>query len=187
MELEKSKKVWKLFFPWQDREEEHWLEEMAAQGWLFEKYSFFSYHFKSIEPAGYIYRMDFKNNGDQDLEEYKEIFAQSGWEHVQSTGGWQYLRIPREQFEVDIYSDKASQIERLRRTSLTALSLLSPLLILIVVMDFSEMSQRFIQHNMGFLNYVLPVLIIIMAIGLIVQAIWLLMLSRRINELKEEE
>lgn len=181
-----KKTVFKLFFAWQDQQEERWLEEMAAQGWLLEKYTFLRYHFTAIEPAEYIYRLDYKTTPEKDMEEYKAIFEESGWEHVGSYLGWQYLRIPREQYTVDIYSDKASQIEKLRRMTMTVSGLLIPLFIMVVVLDINEI-EAFERYNLGFMNVVFPFLYLIMVAGMIINLIWLVHLSNRIRELEKEE
>jgi hypothetical protein len=181
-----QKTVIRIFFAWQDREEERWLEEMAAQGWLLEKYTFLRYHFTAIQPTDYIYRLDYKTTTDKDMAEYKDIFAQSGWEHVCSYMGWQYLRIPREKFSVDIYSDKASLLEKLRRMFASALMLLIPLFIVVVVLNFGSLENTFERYNLGFMNILMPILFVLMILGMISNFIWILKLSKRIKDLEKE-
>lgn len=182
-----QKTVLKLFFAWQDQKEERWLEEMAAQGWLLKKYTFLRYHFTAAERAEYIYRLDYKTTSDKDIAEYKEIFAQSGWEHVCSYMGWQYLRIPRDQFTVDIYSDKSSRIEKMRRLAAYALGILLPMFVIVVVIGFPGRAETaFERYHLTFLNFLFPILFILMIISLILNGIWLIKLSNRIKEMENE-
>ncbi len=185
---ENTRTVYRVFWAWQDRQEEQWLEEMAAQGWLLKEYRFLRYVFTAAEPRAYVYRLDFKTTPDKDMDEYKEIFARSGWEHVFSANGWQYLRIPKENFTTDIYTDKASLIEKLRRTTTYTISVMLPILFLLVILDFPGSLQTAIdRYHLDFMNYVLPVIFVLMVLSLIFNGIWIIKLSQRIKELEKEE
>ncbi|MTI69296.1 MAG: DUF2812 domain-containing protein [Firmicutes bacterium] len=106
-------KLFKLFLAWQDEKEETWLREMAKKGWLLEKYSFPFYTFKKIKPKDYIYKLDFKTTFDNDLDEYKTLFKDFGWEHVTQCVKWHYFRTEADKCKLpDIYSDKNSKLQR---------------------------------------------------------------------------
>lgn len=76
-----EKKVVKFFTVDNMEKEEAYLNEMAQNGWFFQKYKSFRYHFKQGEPAKYSYAIDFKENeGDEDA--YKTLFEDAGWETV---------------------------------------------------------------------------------------------------------
>lgn len=111
-----KKRVFKLFFAWQDDQENKWLEKMAEEGWKLLKYNFFVYTFEKMEPKKYIYRTDFKSNQKSDLQEYLTLFEDAGWEHVTEYAGWHYFRTePGKAKTLDIYSDKGSKIEMFKR------------------------------------------------------------------------
>ncbi|WP_442598394.1 DUF2812 domain-containing protein [Neobacillus sp. D3-1R] len=107
-----TKKVWKIFFAWQDNKEEEWLQEMTQKGWALKK-SRFVYTFEKIEPSNYVYKLDYKTTSNKDLEEYKAIFEDAGWEHVTQFGSWHYFRTKASNAETpDIYSDNESKIQK---------------------------------------------------------------------------
>lgn len=111
-----KKRVFKLFWAWQDNEENKWLEKMAEEGWELLKYNLMVYTFEKTEPKKYIYRTDFKSNQKRDLQEYLTLFKDAGWEHVTEYAGWHYFRTePGKAKILDIYSDKGSKIEMFKR------------------------------------------------------------------------
>jgi len=112
-----ARKMSKIFMPWNFEKEQTWLEEQAREGWLLERKSF-NYHFIKSEPQEMVYRVDYYSITDKKKkEEYMTIFEESGWEFVHGSSGWNYFRIPTDQFDVDIYSDPQSRIEQLKRIS----------------------------------------------------------------------
>jgi hypothetical protein len=126
-----KKRVFKLFWAWQNDEENKWLEKMAEEGLKLLKYNFMVYTFEKIEPKKYIYRTDFKSKQKSDLQEYFTLFKDAGWEHVTEYAGWHYFRTePGKVKIVDIYSDKDSRIEMFRRL---LLFLLMPLIGIILI------------------------------------------------------
>ncbi|WP_214796625.1 DUF2812 domain-containing protein [Exiguobacterium sp. s5] len=59
------------------------LGEMAARGWHLEKFAPLGYTLVEGEPMDVRYSLDYRQRPDED---YFELFAASGWEHVTSTG-----------------------------------------------------------------------------------------------------
>ena len=111
--IKKFRKVFKLFFVWQDKQEEKWLREMAQKGWLLKSYNVFYYNFVKSEPKDYIYKLDYKSSSDKDMDEYLKIFDDMGWEHVEQYLGWHYFRSEADNVKIpDIYSDKTSEIHK---------------------------------------------------------------------------
>ena len=86
----------KWFWPWQDQEEETWLEEMSHQGWhLKQAHLAAQYDFVRGEPQNYLYRLDFQDSlKPKAKDEYLRLFADDGWEYLGPMGGWQYFRKP---------------------------------------------------------------------------------------------
>ncbi|WP_234445616.1 DUF2812 domain-containing protein, partial [Listeria monocytogenes] len=111
-----EKKVVKFFTVDNMEKEEAYLNEMAQNGWFFQKYKSFRYHFKQGEPAKYSYAIDFKENeGDEDA--YKTLFEDAGWETVFSypvlNGNWMYFRkaVAPGETEEAIFTDETSLIQ----------------------------------------------------------------------------
>ncbi|MFN3364891.1 MAG: DUF2812 domain-containing protein [Exiguobacterium mexicanum] len=59
------------------------LQQMAAEGWHLEKFAPLGYTLVEGEPMDVRYSLDYRQRPDED---YFELFAASGWEHVTSTG-----------------------------------------------------------------------------------------------------
>ena len=115
MESAKLRK-YKLFWAWQDEKEEAWLRSMAQQGWELISPEFPGFYtFKPAEPRDMVYRLDFITS-KMDREEYYQLFADAGWEHVGEMMSWQYFRKeakPGE--EPEIYTDPESKIQKYYR------------------------------------------------------------------------
>lgn len=68
-------------------EEEAYLNEMAKKGYFFIKHSAFGfYHFTDSTPKELHYHIDYRKFRTQaDLEDYKALFEDAGWQHVYGT------------------------------------------------------------------------------------------------------
>lgn len=88
-----------------DKESE-WLTKMSANGFHFFKYSWGFYYFEEDQSISYIYQTDFQTADD----EYFDLYAQTGWEHVQTEmGSYHYFRADKNAIgDKRIYSDPAS-------------------------------------------------------------------------------
>jgi len=70
----------KWFWPWQDQEQEAWLEEMSKQGLHFQKVNHFGkYIFEQGAPDHYAYRLDYQDS-IKDEQQYFQLFQDSGWQ-----------------------------------------------------------------------------------------------------------
>ena len=82
----------KWFLPWQDREEEIWLEEMSRQGFLLIKADTLGwYTFERCEPKAYAYRLDYQDILS-DEQHYLKIYEDAGWTRITTQGGWNYFQ-----------------------------------------------------------------------------------------------
>ena len=83
-----------------------WLTEMSSKGFHFFKYGWFIYHFEEDHSKSYIYQTDFQKAD----EEYFDLYADSGWEHVQTEmDSYHYFRADKDSIgDQRIYSDPAS-------------------------------------------------------------------------------
>jgi hypothetical protein len=111
------KKVRKWFWVWDDDKEEAWLRKMANDGWNLIKVGLInSYEFELSQSKDLIYRIDYKDGYNLKLDEYIQIFADSGWEHICEMSGRHYFRTPmRGEDEPEIYSDNESKITKYQR------------------------------------------------------------------------
>lgn len=110
----------KVFFAWQDEEEEEWLEEMSLDGFHLKPPPFpMVYRFERGDPKRFVYRLDFKSSPKKDFETYVQLFADAGWEHVGSMGSWQYFRTQAKEGEQpEIFTDNASKVQKYQRLML---------------------------------------------------------------------
>lgn len=110
------KRMHKLFFVWQEREEEKWLRSMAAQGWHLRKVGFCTYDFEKGQAEDIVYRLYSHPKGEADLQSCIALFEDMGWEWVDRLLSWQYFRKPHEEGKMDeILSDNESKWEALKR------------------------------------------------------------------------
>lgn len=114
--MNETKRVFRWFWAWNDEQEEAWLTDRARQGWhLREPGVFGFYTFEQGAPRNVVYRLDFKTAG-KDKEEYLQLFADAGWEHVGEMSGWQYFRKEAPEGETpEIYTEKSSKIHEYQR------------------------------------------------------------------------
>jgi hypothetical protein len=142
-------------FVWNYEKDESWLTDLSTQGLHLVKPGVFRNRFEKDSTVRYVYRMDYqKISGKDKLDEYKALFEDSGWEHVDSLFGWHYFRKPfREGESFDIYTDRLSLKLLFRRVQLTlgvvALANLS-LLLLNAPKLFNEKSSQVIGGTMAF-------------------------------------
>jgi len=107
----------KLFFAWQDHEEEAWLRQMAQQGYHLSSLVFSTiYEFTHGEPRDVIYRLDYTDVKKKDTEEYLQLFQDAGWEYLDGWAGWHYFRMPADSDKAtEIYTDAESKIQKYQR------------------------------------------------------------------------
>lgn len=111
-----TRKVFKIFWAWQDEEEEKWLEEQSRAGWHIKEAIPFSYTFDRGDPIPYTYRLDYKSVQDKDHDEYLSIFRESGWDLVAVMNNWHYYRIKPENDRIpEIYNDNRSKSVKYQR------------------------------------------------------------------------
>ncbi len=127
----------KLFLPWQDREEEAWLEEMARQGLCLVKADQLGrYTFEKSEPKAYAYRLDYQDSLTDELH-YLKIFEDAGWKRITSQGGWHYFQQEVKEGKVpEIFTDAETKIKKYERVKALILSLM-PLYLVVLVLNAS--------------------------------------------------
>lgn len=127
----------KWFLPWQDREEEAWLEEMSRQGLFLVKAEIIGrYIFESNEPKLYAYRLDYQDSLD-DEKHYLKIYEDAGWKRVTTQGGWHYFRQEvKEGKAPEIFTDSETKIKKYERVKTLLLSMM-PLYLVVFTLNAS--------------------------------------------------
>jgi hypothetical protein len=142
-QLPNNKNICKIFLPWQDEDEEKWLESMSAKGWQLVSAIPFFYSFGKTSPRQTIIRLDYKNPWDKDYQEYLVTFSDAGWTLLTTLGNWHYFNInPQNEVIPEIYNSNRTKAQKYRRVLLG----LSPILLCIVgplasVLNFSNQSS----------------------------------------------
>ncbi|MCI8583707.1 MAG: DUF2812 domain-containing protein [Dorea sp.] len=115
--MAKSRKTEIKIFTIADYEEEEtWLREQHRQGWKLVNTNLpVFYHFVKCEPEDVVYRLDYKNSGED--RNYMQMFQDYGWEYFNSCMGWLYFRKPVSEMDSDmdeeIFSDGESKLDML--------------------------------------------------------------------------
>ena len=116
------------FFSLCDHEkEELWLRSMHSRGYRLVKFKIpCFYTFESCEPEDVIYRLEYKNEAVS--ADYVQMYADFGWEYVQSAVGWNYFRksaaAAQAPEESEIFSsgeDKLAMVEKIYKTRMLPL------------------------------------------------------------------
>ncbi|ELK45655.1 DUF2812 domain-containing protein [Bacillus sp. SB49] len=126
------KRTIRIFFTWQDNKEAEWLQSMAKDGWHLARYRFGLYTFIQGEPGEYVYKLDYRNGTDEDIDSYLALFEEAGWEKVERFHGWHYFRKPLTVNEdaPDIYTDHETEAHKYR----LLVNLLIPLFLVTLVL-----------------------------------------------------
>jgi hypothetical protein len=106
------------FWPWQDENEEAWLESMAETGWHLAAVQLFGkYTFRQGEPGHVAYRLDYMPTRNRtELEGYLQVFQDAGWNYVGEMSNWRYWRKAVQPGETaEIFTDNESKIRKYRR------------------------------------------------------------------------
>jgi len=165
----------KWFWPWQDQEEEIWLEEMSKQGLHLKKAHLGAqYDFVRGELQNYLYRLDFQDSLKPKVkDEYLRLFTDDGWEHLGQMGGWQYFRKPvGTGGEREIFTDNESKIQKYNRF-MTWFGLSYPSYLVVFIALWGSYPEWFMWLNVGII--------------MVFSALWIfigLKVARRIKELK---
>lgn len=152
----------KVYEAWEYDREIDDLNKASQEGWQLEKGGCFHSVFVRDDSVRYIYQLDFRRNFEEDKERYLEVFAEQGWEYINSTfNGWHYFRKRyqegMDEDEKNIYTDKQSLYEMQNRF-ITAIKVLAVLYAVMAVMYLF----------MGITQQAIPILIegIVFVVGL---------------------
>lgn len=168
----------KLFFSWQDEEQEAWLGEMSRRG-LHLKQPGWLGSFQFVEGPGreMAYRLDYNRN--KAPEDYIQLIKDAGWEHLGVRGGWTYWRKDAVAgSSPEIFTDPDSKVQKYQRL-LAGYITSAPALYIIGLAIFKRYPGL---HPSWFV-----ILYIVLFMSWIVfAAINTFMILRRINKLKKK-
>lgn len=117
---QEKKSVHRIYWVWQFEEEEKWLNEMAADGWVLEKAHIGWYEFARCEPGEYILRLEILDKwpGSDQSQEYIRFIESTGAEYVGSLKRWVYFRKKAAEGEFALFSDLGSRVKHIDRVLL---------------------------------------------------------------------
>lgn len=118
----RTTRKFKWFWAWQDNKQEEWLRQMSLEGWHLNHINMLglAFNFTKGEARDYTYRLDFRVDKKLDREEYLEFIKDAGWEHVESSGGWQYFRAPSTaEGTGEFFTDNESKVMKYKRLMAT--------------------------------------------------------------------
>ncbi len=110
-------KQFKFFWPWQDQEQEKWLEEQSQSGLHLKKPNNLIgiYTFETGAPKSFTYRLDFQADLKDNNDSYIQLFEDAGWEYL-GESSWQYFRKPNRAGDSnEIFTDNQSKIKKYER------------------------------------------------------------------------
>jgi hypothetical protein len=114
-----TKRVFRIFWAWEDERQEKWFEAMARGGWHLKRPGALWFRFEQGPPAEVAYRIDYPGSrtvGKGDRQEYLALFRDSGWEFVGESAGWYTFRKPiGEGPAPEIFTDSESRIAKYKR------------------------------------------------------------------------
>lgn len=118
---QEKKTVRKLYWLWQFEEEEAWLNQMAAEGWVLEQAHIGRYVFARCQPGEYILRLEILDKwpGSDQSQEYIRFVESTGAEYIGSLKRWVYFRKKAAEGEFAMFSDLGSRIKHTERVLLT--------------------------------------------------------------------
>ena len=118
--MKNKKTLFRFFTLFEYEEEEAFLEEQHKNGWKIISYKLPGfYKFEKCEPEDMTYRIDFTNENGSKNPEYRQMFADNGWEFLWSVNGFSIFRKPLATNNTgnsnEIFSDNSSKLQMLQK------------------------------------------------------------------------
>ncbi len=118
--MKNTKTIFKFLTLFEYEEEEAFLEEQHKNGWKAVSYKIPGfYKFEKCQPEDMVYRIDFTNENGNKNPEYRQMFADNGWEFLWSVNGFSIYRKALAENAADnsneIFSDNASKLQMLQK------------------------------------------------------------------------
>ena len=142
-----TKKVTKYYSIFAHEKEEKFLRDMHKSGWKFTKVTGLGkYHFEKCEPNDVIYQLDYNKEGLENKEEYIKMFADCGWEYMQTYFGYTYFRKSADEMNSneEIFCDNESKLQMMKRVYLGRML---PLLIIFLAVIIPAFIRLTFEHE----------------------------------------
>ena len=107
--MSERKVVRKWIWAWEFEEEEQWLNQMAAAGWVLDQVGFCRYEFIRCEPDEYTVRLEMRDKDDA----YVAFMEETGAEYIGRMMKWIYFRKKASDGAFDIFSDMESRVKHI--------------------------------------------------------------------------
>lgn len=135
------KKEFKFFLLPDYEKEEAYLTEMHQNGWKLKQInsSGFVYTFEKCKPENVVYRLDFAENKEKDMQSYIAMFGDYGWEYIQDINHFSYFRKNADGLsgeDTELFSDTESRLDMMQRIINTKLMPVWLIFVLILIPDF---------------------------------------------------
>ena len=93
--------------------EEHWLNQMSAEGYALTSYNGGCYVFENVQPGYYQYAIELLNTGNRtENERYLSFLAETGIDVISKYAGRAYLRKKNDGTNFAVYSDIDTRIKQ---------------------------------------------------------------------------
>ncbi len=135
------KKAVKVFLLPDYEQEEKYLTEMHKNGWKLKRVNVigFVYTFEKCKPENVVYRLDFAEKKDKDMQSYITMFSEYGWEYIQDVNDYSYFRKGADglaEEDMELFSDSESRLEMMKRIINTKLMPFWIIFVCILVPNF---------------------------------------------------
>lgn len=144
-------RIFRSYTVWEYEREEKDLDEASKNGLQLIRGGSFSSLFRRDNTVRYIYQIDFNNNIDN-MERYKETFADRNWEYINSTfNNWHYFRKPyqegMDEEDTRIYTDIQS-LQEMRRGYSSRLTVVIVIYLTLIMFQTICMLVNFSGRNL---------------------------------------
>ncbi len=118
--MKNTKTLFRFYTLFEYEEEQAFLEKQHKNGWKVVSFKLPGlYKFEKCEPEDMTYRIDFTNENGSKNPEYRQMFADNGWEFLWSVNGFSIFRKPLAANNTDnsneIFSDNSSKLQMLQK------------------------------------------------------------------------
>ncbi|MFC5477381.1 DUF2812 domain-containing protein [Massilia suwonensis] len=151
----------KFFWAHQDREQEAWLRAMAQQGLYLENVTpLCVWTFRRGAPRDLVYRVDFGQADDG----FSQLMEDAGWKLATTCTGWYYWCTPATQGrEPEIFTDRASKIQKFQRLLLMLVCSAVPAFMLLITTDKGSLASKLSTFSLVLISSIYLVYFLVLA------------------------
>ena len=117
--MKNTKTLFRFFTLFEYEEEETFLEKQHKEGWKVVSFKLPGfYKFEKCQSEDMTYRIDFTNENGANNSEYRQMFADNGWEFLWSVNGFSIFRkagSSASEGNNEIFTDNESKLQMLQK------------------------------------------------------------------------